>query len=199
MSFKPNVDCFKVNNKFYTFKLNHFWQLLYYHDYSTANYWSSFEEAKNSSKKDKYSILYLLSEKYKINGEYEFLLEYPELTGYNHWCQTSNPLEEKETDSDGKQNAAGYRAIQNSWTEKYFGGLVFSSRPSCLIDGSTYHWNYWYAIGLTEDYGSGVPGPNGNVIKKSQLWIRARNPNLCSARMKRIYHAFSLNLRWTCS
>ena len=184
MSFKPNTECFKVNNKFYTFKLNCFWQLLYYHDYTTAMCWNSFDEAKNSLKKDKYSILYSLNEKYKINGEYEFLLEYPELTGYNHWCQTSSPLEEKETDSDGKQNATGYRVIQNSWTGEYFGGLVLSSNAQCLIDGSTYHSNTWYSIGRTEEYYGGVPGPC-KTVQKTQLWIRVSNPNLCSARMKR--------------
>ena len=192
---KPNAECFEVREKFYTFKMNSFWQLLYYHDHSKSGVWNYVDEARRSYEADKYSVLYSINPKYKRNGEYEFLLEYPELTGFNQWCQTSNPLEENETDEDGSRNAAGYREISISWRGEKCGGLVRSSSSALtLLDGTTYHGNTWYSVGRTESTNGGIPGPNGIIIQKTQLWIKVDNPysHLCSLKSTR--SSFNINL-----
>ena len=109
MTFKPNADCFRVGKKFFIYKLNEFWELIYYHDYSTAGVWKDEEEALYSKKADKYSILSLIDSRYKTNDEYEFLLEYPGYSGYNRWCQKLNPLEENEVNGKCGQTAEGFR------------------------------------------------------------------------------------------
>ena len=196
MMFKPNTECFEVNRKFFIYKLNSFWQLLYYHDFSKERAWSSVDEARRSYKSDKYSVLYSINPKYKINGKYEFLLEYPEHDGFNQWSQTSNPLEEIEIPGDGSQNAEGYKEISCTWKSDYFGGLVRSSSNTLtLLDGSSYHENTYYSIGRTSAMNNGVPGP-GIIVQKSQLWMKVNNPypRLCSLKAKRksINHIFCL-------
>ena len=184
MVVKPNTDCLEVKGNFYIYKLNTFWQLLYYHDYSIEKWWASLNEAKKSYKANKYSVLYSINPSYKINNEYEFLLEYPGYTGYNQWCQTSNPLEEQEKDTANGKNAQGYRAKSVTWS---FGGLVRSSYAKTLLDGSTYHSYTWFSIGRTDAYDGGVAGPFC-VVQKSQLWIRVKkNPflSICSRVCKR--------------
>ena len=172
---KPNTDCFKGKDGFYSAKHEKFWKLLYYHDYSKVGKWKNLSEPLLSYNADKYSILSTLNYRYKIQGSYEFLLEYPDIVGYNQWTQTSNPLEEQETNSDGSRNAEGYKAISLTWSGNYFGGLVKSTNQYSLLDGSTYISDWWYAIGSNYDYQGGVPGPNNKVITKSQLWIRVKN------------------------
>lgn len=117
MGFKPNAECFEFKRNFFIYKLNSFWKLLYYHDFSTEGKWSNVQEANHSIKSDKYSILDKLDSRYKINGKYEFLLEYPEVSGYNRWTQTSNPHEEKETNSGGTRNAENYSPVSISWND----------------------------------------------------------------------------------
>ena len=168
-----DLDCVKRGIFFYTQKHNKTWLLLNYINLN-AEYkaWTDFGEAQLSFLPHRYSVLSYLSDSYKINSEFEFLLEYPE-HGYNNWYQTSNPMEENETDLGGSRKAEGYRDGDIQFTVQFWGGLVRSYNSPALLDGSTYHLNYHYAIGCTELYVNlGLPGYDNYETTISILWVR---------------------------
>ena len=45
------------------------------------------EEFLHCEEENKYSILEFISYEFKEDGYYEFLLEYPKISGYNDWKQ----------------------------------------------------------------------------------------------------------------
>ena len=115
--------------------------------------WSSFDEANLSFKPYRYSILGLLSDKHKINSEYEFLLEYPEHNGYNRWYQELNPLYDIETaPGTASQTAKGYRKHTLSWEDNYFSGLKRSCYSTPFLDGTRNSDYNFYSIGRIDLY-----------------------------------------------
>ena len=155
----------------YKFQHNAHWILVFNHVTTKPDPWFNKSNVLYSLEDGKYSILSLL-EKYRINGHFEFLLEYPELTGYNRWIQISNPIETTEV--------VGYSPVGTlSWTKYGWTGLVLSSvQTHCLIDGTTLNDLWFYAIGQYKawSYGS-IAGPyhyqDANYyITKVSLWCR---------------------------
>ena len=123
---------------------------------------------------DKFSILSLINESYKINNSYEFLLEYPELNGYNRWLQGEFPLKLPDIDYNS------YIPINISWNGQYWKGLIKSARSETLIEGSVNHIHWWYSIGTTYlNSDNTFPGPATNImnfqVKEVILWIRINN------------------------
>ena len=50
------------------------------------------DEAGQCSLPNIFTILYELDQRYEINEQYEFLLEYPELSGFNRWKHKNGPI-----------------------------------------------------------------------------------------------------------
>jgi len=146
------------------------WMKVFYHDSTGGVFFISEIEVKRSDSTNKYSILEQIDSKYLDNGKYEFLLEYPELTGYNRWKQTNNPVDEIE--QEGK-NASGYIPISISWSNIYWGGLVKSKVPETYIEGSSQSQIHaWYSIGcFSKQYSPQFPGP-GIKVSRVILWVR---------------------------
>ena len=148
--------------------------LVYKHDSSTGLFWSKANnnaEAKHtgrSSADKKFSRLDEIETYGKINGVYEFKLEYPALGITNIWKQTSNPVLETKPHGGVK----GYQAISVAATGNRWGGLE-KSGGSSFLDGSVSYGNWWFAIGSHNDYyGKGVPGPDSNVVKLIKLYVK---------------------------
>jgi len=171
------------------FKYGSYWELLFYHNSSTGQLFSTNEEALLCDSTYKYSILSKLDDSFKINGKFEFLLEYPSVPGCNRWLQSINPLNNLEGFS---QKAEGYEAINISWSGMFWGGLFLSKDPQTLLDGS-YQEYWWYSIGAKNSYLSPkFPGPDGTPVHVVFLWIRKiHSTSLVSPRLSRI-----LNLLW---
>ena len=170
-----NSDEFEVSGKYFKYDKNALWQLLFYHNLTEGPFFSSKEEALHIENRTygKYSILNLLNTQYKDNDKYEFLLEYPEMNKSNHWRQSKNPLHEREYNmNDTKKNATGYEEIDIQAPTVTWGGLVRSTSNNTLLDGSTYH-SYWsFAIGALKGQEEGhIPGPNltMNIV---YLWVK---------------------------
>lgn len=117
--------------------------------------------------------------------KYEFLLEYPEVSGYNRWYQSANPWTTTIANGTGNETAPGYRAIQISWNTNYWGGLTKSTSSATAINGSVGSSNWFFAIGAYQCHPAscrdnpdstvvtGIPGPNSLSIKGSvDLWMR---------------------------
>lgn len=160
------------------------WILVFHHNSSTGKFF-----VKNSydylyiKEEYKYSILSQL-EDYRLNGGFEFLLEYPELSeeGYNHWYQTSNPIK--------TSTVSGYSNRSISWTIKGWAGLCLcSDSDGAFLDGSSINWHY--AIGAYSEWVSGkkcFPGPYSDdyktkyIIHEVFLWVRIAKSVLNRAR-----------------
>jgi len=152
------------------------WKLVFYQNTNGGVFFSQINDGLFCDNARSYSILSNLDESYKFNGKYEFLLEYPAVTGYNRWRQSLNPINDIETND---KTAIGYEAVHIDWTAKFWGGLVRSSSSYSLLDGSagTSHW--WYAIGvITNGYSPNFPGPaieglsDGTPVQEVYLWVR---------------------------
>ena len=136
------------------------WVLLFRHDVSKNPRFltsiSDYIDYYNESDNDIYSILGEAHQWEKKFDQYEFLLEYPELVGYNHWKQTNFPLDEKQS-----KVPEGYYNISNTWIVYDFGGLIYNSACS-LLKGSITSSMWYYAIGTKPNCGglgaSSIPG-----------------------------------------
>lgn len=157
-------------------------EVFYHNNHSGTALFSNKEEAMHTiGNKDKYSILDCLEQYRGKDNKFEFLLEYPIdfPNTYNRWKQTDNPAEVKETNiideigggggldtSTVFPNAKGYEPIHidmdgNSGNQQRWGGLLLSSRPETLIDGSVGSDHWWWSIGsmvsYTEEGKTGIP------------------------------------------
>ena len=186
----------KLNFGKYEFKneLGASWvKIFYQHVKQIEDAFDEVDDALYVIDTNKYSIL---SEAYqwKHEGPYEFLLQYPELTGYNYWSQTNFPLGENCDTS--KKNVDGFYNISCTWTGQHWGGLCRSTGCS-LLEGTVNHTNWFYAIGTKKDCGdygvSDIPGPNSYRVHEVYLWMRVSDIILsnfftsCSRLMLRIH------------
>ena len=161
---------------FYKYAHRANWFLIFHHSSKNSEYFDETNWLMFNSE-NRYSALGTL-EKYKISGKFEFLLEYPQLEGYNRFKQTSNP-----TVSD---KIEGYQPIHLSWTSYSFGGLALSSNTGfTFIDGSPGTDGWFYAIASKVPWvGDYIPGAfdkgyDGCNTTEVNLFVRV--PIVCSA------------------
>lgn len=160
------------------------WARIFYHNNKNGSVlFTSLAESKNTQTTDKYSRLYLLEDDtYKLNGKFEFMLCYPiDAPGkYNRWRQTNAPQNEYMARSSSGTKVTGYEAVHIDWDSDYWGGLErFSESASTfettLLDGSTGHGNWYYAIGTATVYNRGIPFANASKESTAdvvELWVR---------------------------
>lgn len=144
------------------------------HDSNVGGYFTSLSEAQSCSSNGKFSILNSM-DKLKSSGKYQFMLVYPESGKRNIWKQSKNPLKESIANTDSGKRVEGYEAVSISLSGNYWGGLAMStSTTGALLDGSTGHGNWFYAIGALQKWGDGVntfPGGNSEAVTKVELWL----------------------------
>lgn len=136
-------------------------------------------QAKQCATIGKISNLYLLEKTHDIfkngNGQYEFILEYPEWQGWNRWKQTSNPV----TSYD---SISGYSGVFIKWSKGFNGMAQSPDTTYCFLDCSSVgsgSGNWWYAICSYRDYNSGIPGPNnGSTTSYYFTYLYVRVPSL---------------------
>lgn len=158
------------------------WARVFYHNCKEGSVlFSSLAEIKNTTSNDKFSRLDKLSEYKRSDGKYEFMLCYPNFsaTQYNRWKQTNNPMEEYITPTTTGSKAAGYTAVHIDWTGNYWGGLTrqnsnASTISNCYLSGSVGHTNWFYAIGATNTWNTGIPmqGSDTQNWGSAELWVR---------------------------
>lgn len=149
------------------------WLRVFHHNnLSGTQLWSSVSQSNLENGYDtlyRQSILAYLND-YKNEEGFEFLLEYSDLTGYNRWKQSVNPV--VITKSSNMKAVPGYASAKISWDSNGWGGLAKSSNGTALLDGSINSNNSFYAIGSTTSWNGGIMGP-GVVSKGSvDLWVR---------------------------
>ena len=148
------------------------WLKIFYHNSSSQIYFLNKQEALNCKTFHKYSILGEINNKFLINNKFEFLLEYPEILGFNRWTQSANPILQNDFSN------LGYQGINISWSGQYWGGLALSSDEGTFLDGSISHIRWFYAIGCYTNtwYIGKFPGPATSStyfpVSYCYLWIR---------------------------
>ena len=134
------------------------WLKIFYHNSINGDFFSNESQILFSCTNKMFSLLGRISPSFKINGSYEFLLQYPKIEGYNRWKQSVYILDANESD-------VGYQANPEdiSWNETYWKGMGRSARTEeTFIDGSVHLQYWWYAIGAKHNYSSinRFPGPS---------------------------------------
>ena len=174
----PNGSMISKGNYRFMILKNNYWQLVFRHNIPNSPYFTKKEDALIVSyDEDRYSILSKMKSLRKVGFNYEFLLYYPENSSYNHWIQANNPLDEQEENLQNGKSVDGYIPIEISWDYNEWGGLVKSTHPNFLIDGSTYHEHGCYGIGAIRSGVGCKLGPassNGDV----SLWLRVMPWNI---------------------
>ena len=155
------------------------WGLIFDHNSSNGDFFTTGNDPFNINKPYMYSIIGNLDNTHKTNGNFEFLLEYPQLNGYNRWIQSENPMNEGEV--TGKK-AKGYQSIGISWSGRAWGGLVRSVNSYTHMDGSAGEFvTWWDSIGCKSVYmaPNGFPGPcksdlleDCSVVTHVKLFVR---------------------------
>jgi hypothetical protein len=146
------------------------WTLVFNHNIA-GGYWANdveadqFNVASPGLTTNKYSILYSI-DVLKSDIPYEFRLYYPTLNKSNQWKQTFNPR------SGGSPTSpvSGYIPINITMNANGWGGLENNS-SSTYLDGSVNHTNWFYSIGSSVIWGSGLPADN-SATDQVQLYIR---------------------------
>ena len=175
---KPNVNLYDMPIKSFGGAR---WARIFYHNNRNGSVlFTSLAECKNTQTTDKYSRLGILDsgDTYKINGKYEFLLQYPidDPGRYNRWKQTNAPQNEFVARSETGGQVTGYEAVHIDWTDNYWRGLERSdtsttSYSPTWLDGSVGHDSWFYAIGSSSAYSHGIPSCD-STASVVELWIR---------------------------
>lgn len=186
---KPAINTYDMPIKYFQGAR---WARIFYHNNKKGTVlFTSLAECKNIQTEDRYSRLGLLDsgDTYKINGKYEFLLEYPiDAPGqYNRWKQTNAPQNEFITQSSSGGQVTGYEAVHIDWTNNYWGGLERNSSSTTSynptwLDGSCGHGNWFYAIGSNATFQRGIPS-YGSTADVVELWIRIPDATVTSSSM----------------
>ena len=121
------------------------WLKVFYHNTTFGDYFTKYEDVLDSHTPQKFSILGLINEAFKIRGKYEFLLDVPGSKGFNRWRQKLHP---NETTTTTNSTMNEYEPIKISWTESFIGGIAKSnSTTRTFFDCSTDYGQWWFPIG----------------------------------------------------
>ena len=149
------------------------WLLVFYHNTTFGDYFHSLDEVYDSHTAQKFSILGIINEAFKIRNKYEFLLDVPGFKGFNRWRQKYHP---NETTQYTNSTMNEYEPIKISWVKYFYGGLAVSNDAASFLDCSTDQGDWWYPIGAKRCYLKSNTIPiymnNGNESPEIRLWVR---------------------------
>ena len=143
------------------------WKLVYYHN-SSFGYWKEDRsDVFYCNEAGKYSMFGSLHNRYRIDGRFEFLLEYS--NGFNRWQQRNNPIKEKKTVGAFTE---GYAELNCTFHDNSWGGLHRSFDGwNSYVDGSTTSHQYFYALFTKTTWNEDIPGP-AQAVSLVKLWVR---------------------------
>ena len=184
------------------------YRLIFFHNATKGKVFEKGEELFcRTNDFSKFSDLGVLSDKYKIGGYFEFVLQYNypnKDKSVIHWRQKANPIE-----TESGQSEVGYEPINVSKGLFQFEGLAKSSQienseiaeASCFLDGTltiTSTSNWWYSVCAYRFYPNAssntVPGFSYQSAKvvatEAFLWVRI--PDLITEKSGSIYFVHNI-------
>lgn len=130
------------------------WLLIFHHTQSSDKFDSSM--CLHSDVEGKYNHIGSISEIFRINGYFEFILEYPGSREIA-WKQNVSPI--SVTENNINTDNIGLIITHNKNNFLHFRGLMKSKASSCYdCDGSNIDF-FRYCIGQINTYYQGIPGP----------------------------------------
>jgi len=117
-----------------------------------------------------YSIMDTIDQYRDENGKFMFKMRWPEQGWEQVWKQRSNPARGQRSN-----RVEGYEAVKVQMTDNHWGGLQPDGR-NCLMSGSIYKTQWFYAIGSFAPYELngeiGLPGPLATgCIRQVELYV----------------------------
>ena len=150
---------------------------------SVPNLFVDDREANFSLKKNKFSVLKFIDDKFRnaTDNTFEFIIYYKELNEIIHWTQKIS-IHTKTNDTEyeikhSNSTLIDFRGI----------GLSINDNNAAYLDGEPSHTNWWFSIGLISIFSDkGIPGSvhkyaNGYknyVVHEVSMWVRIDNMNL---------------------
>ena len=156
------------------------WLLIFYHYSKNGNFFDN-ETAYKIDDEDRFSIIGMISPRFMYDNYYEYLLEYPQVPGYNQWKQKKHIAE---TEPEQTALDIEYKPVHESFTSGNFSGMSKSlAYKDTAFDGSPGIGGdnnyFWYAIGSFKTYkqfDNEFPGPypvyGKGAVDTVFLWIR---------------------------
>ena len=147
-------------------------------EFSSKDDWAQVKYLNEDSTRAKnFSVLGDLEDFRCKDGMFTMLLRWPTEgpKGANIWRQSSNPVTMDEMGVDN------YTPIRIDYEDAHFGGLQrtdhrIKTSARCFLDGSCEHHDSWfYAIGVTELFNKGIPGPNSCMSTCVELYITTKD------------------------
>ena len=140
------------------------WLKVFYHYYNEG------EEFKDSeilfaNSKNKLNLIGNITNRYRINGYFEYAIEYEELNITYYWKQKKNI---KDTNKRDNAHSIGYVKMSNS---KLLGGVAVSNSVYTLYDGiPSYDENntlWWFCLGIKKNPNRNYqfPGPIIDAVR----------------------------------
>ena len=175
------------SSKLVKYKYGASWQLIFFHN-STGRvlFTKDSPDLLICNKTQQFSTLGTLTDNYKINGYFEFLLEYPEFNYLIHWRQKKNPIK--------SESNIGFIPLHVPDNPCPFNGLAITrSKTYTFLDGNVGSTVWHYAIGSYGTWGGSesIPGPylldeNKKELgsKIVNLYVRIRTSISCKINKK---------------
>ena len=156
-----------------------YWFLIFHHNIEGGFFTPS--EVLFSHKKHKFSVLGRLSDSFKHEGSFHFLITYPQTNGYINWTQNENPIH--------RTTNTTYDIVNNSFSSSIheFQGLALHGvNDATFLEGEIEEEKTWfYAIGQyrgTTGFGNSLAGPewtlNNQTITEVNLYLRIYDTSL---------------------
>ena len=165
------------------------WLLLFKHDLTVKEWFADQYEAlyfDNPNQPNKFSILSILSDLYKIDGVFEFIIDYNDMSDFVQWKQDINPIYQEE----GNETTNGYLHTGGT-QDSIFGGLSrttikYNTCFPSFLNGDTKNREWYYAIGMyseqvcpTDWSHDQHPGIARKGFNKVALWLRVSKISQC--------------------
>ena len=164
----------------FKYKYNAMWVLMLRHDSHKGNFFTK-QNVKNITTDCLYSRLEYIDH-FRLGSTFEFLLEYPQLSGFNRWIQTSNPCSDS-------VHVEGFEDRGITWKNHFTGLAQSADSHRCYLDGrdGSQKDAWYFAIGSYAEWQNfpnknAIPGPftgteqqHRDFIHEVLLWVRNFN------------------------
>ena len=141
---------FKRGHYEYGYLQGNLWLKVFYHSYENKALFAGEEEAKYTISNDKYSIFANITDAFKVDNKFEFIIHYPDDNVSFRWFQNKNPIDELETSST---TASGFEDRGSTVQGFKWGGLVKTNltdhdQINSFLNGNPGHYYWYFAIGM---------------------------------------------------
>ena len=141
-------------------------------NYRPANNWIRYNSGDQTGD---FSVLDELESCRQADGDLHMRLTWPQRADgmSQEWKQTSNPARPTVPNA----GVDGYVAIDVGSVAHTWGGLEYNGNQA-LMDGQINHQNWFYAVGASQEWNGGIPGPADNAEAQVELWAMCPPPVL---------------------